>query len=116
MFRSPAENLRIEVIVWKVFGLFDIESDSPFEKNMFTAWVLVSHALFIYVGFFLQVGVVFYTDSIEETCQALCVSCAYVNAASKAYIVVSNRKYIAKLLAKFDVDIFKACPDKEEIR
>lgn len=116
MFRSPIENLPIEALVWKIYGLFDTESGSLSEKKIFKAYVLVTQALFIYGGIFIQVGTASYTDTIEEDAQALCVSCAYVKAACKAYIFVSSRNNAGKLWAKLDADVFKTSSDKEKIR
>lgn len=115
MFRSPSEDLRIEILVWKLWGLFDTESDSPLIKKLFKAYVVITQALFIFSSFFLQAGAVFYANSIEEVAQILVVASAYANAACKAYVIASNRKNLEKLWAKLDLGIFKAS-EKVEMR
>lgn len=103
------------MLVWKFYGMFDIESNSPSKKTIFKAFVFVTQALFIYAGFFLQAGAVFDTNSIEEAAQILFISFAYVNAAFKAYVIVSNRQNVGKLWAEFDAGVFKASDQEENM-
>lgn len=100
MIRSPFEKLKSEILIWKFYAIFDIETNSKIKRKLFRIYSLSYITWFCYIGFALHFGSVIYADTIREASETLYVCVSYGNAVTKIMIAYPNRDSIKKLYDK----------------
>lgn len=114
IIRSPFEKIKSELIIWKFYAIFDIDTNSKIKKALFRLYALSYIIWFCYIGFALHFGSVIYADTIREAAETLYVCVSYGNAVTKIMIAYPNRKNIKKLYDKINSERFKADEQDDE--
>lgn len=112
---SPLTFLNTEVVVWKFFGFFNIDTDSKGIQMLFKAYCIFFQLFYIYIGCTMQSMAVLDADGIKEAVEIFFISIAYMNAAFKFFIVYNNREQVQMLWKTLDAPEFKTIIEEENV-
>lgn len=112
---SPLPYLTAEVNMWKLFGLFDIETDSKSLQLLFTVYCIFFQIVYIDIGCSMQAFAVVDANGIKEAVEIFFISIAYMNAAFKFFIAYRNRKDLQMLWNSLDAPEFRTIVADEKV-
>lgn len=108
MHQSPYDNVSIELMLWRFYALFDIETNSGIKLRLFEAYAWFYWAFFIFIGFLLQFGAVFIAQSTQEVVETLYISITYANAMVKLLLCLPKRGNMRRLYDKMNSAEYKS--------
>lgn len=113
LVRSPFECLNYELLIWRFYAIFNLETKSKWKQTLFKAYAYAFKFWFCYVGFILHFSSVYYAESMKAAAETLYVCISYGNAVIKIMIADLNRQNLLRLYNKIDSERFKAQNEDE---
>lgn len=105
---SPLDFLHFYIIVWKFYGIFEIDTNSQLLKQISNSLIVLYQCACCYLGPCVQTMALIGSQSIKETMQIIFITFAYFNAGVKTFIISRNRKTVEKLWHRLNGEDFKA--------
>lgn len=94
---SPIDYMHVEVLVFKAYGFFDIDTESDGLRAGFKVYCILFQIFYIYMGCAMQAMSAVNATSMKETAETFFINIAYINAASKFFIVYYKREQLQQL-------------------